>query len=182
MRAFWIAALGACVMMAGTPRAEAQEKGQAGITMGYPASVGVLWHLSERVAIRPEFSFSNSDSSSAALLDASSQFWTLGTGVSVLFYTPVRDNLRTYVAPRFSYIRTHGDSNITTSTTTSYSIAGMFGAHYSLGRRFGVFGEVGLGYARLTGSSMSDLIPQTRITNHSDSIGTRSGVGVVLYF
>ena len=182
MRTLWIVALGAGVLMGGTARADAQEKGQAGITMGYPASVGVLWHLSERVAIRPEFSFSSSDSSSAAILDARSEFWSVGTGVSVLFYTPVRDNLRTYVAPRFSYTRTHGDSNITTSTATSYSIAGMFGAHYSLGRRFGVFGEVGFGYARQTGSSTSELLPQTGITNHSDSIGTRSGVGVVLYF
>lgn len=182
MRAFWNVAVAACVTMVGAARADAQERGQAGITMGYPASIGVLWHVSDRVAIRPEFSFSLTDSSSASIVDAGSQFWALGTGVSALFYATAHDNLRTYVSPRFSYTRTNGDSNITKSTTTSYSFAGMFGAQYSLGRRFGVFGEVGFGYARQTGSTTSNVLTVTRIASHSDSIGTRSGVGVVLYF
>ena len=85
IRAFSIAAMSACVMVAGVVRADAQEKGQAGITMGYPASIGVLWHLSDRVAIRPEFSFTNTDSSSVSLVSAGTQFWSLGTGVSALF-------------------------------------------------------------------------------------------------
>jgi len=182
MRAFLIAAMSACVIVAGAVPADAQEKGQAGITMGYPASIGLLWHLSDRVAIRPEFSFTNSDSSSASIVSADSRFWSLGTGVSALFYSAAHDNLRTYVSPRFSYTRTHGDSNITTTTATSYSVAGMFGAQYSLGRRFGVFGEIGVGYARQTGSTATELVGLTRVASHSDSIGTRSGVGVVLYF
>lgn len=182
MRACSIAVMSACVLVAGAVRAAAQEKGQAGITMGYPASIGVLWHLSDRVAIRPEFSFTNTDSSSASLVSAGSQFWSLGTGVSALFYSAAHDNLRTYVSPRLICTRTHGDSDITTTTATSYSFAGMFGAQYSLGRRFGVFGEIGVGYARQTGSTTTELIGLTRVSSHSDSIGTRTGVGVVLYF
>ena len=182
MRALWNVALAAGVLLVGTARADAQEKGQAGITMGYPASIGVLWHVSDRVAIRPEFSFSRTDSSSASIVAADSQFWSLGTGIAALFYAPVHDNLRTFVSPRFSYTRTKGDSNITTSTTTSYSFAGMFGAQYSLGRRFGVFGEIGFSYARQTGSATTELLSLSRIASHSNSIGTRSGVGVVLYF
>ena len=182
MRALWNVALAACVLMVGAARTNAQEKGQAGITMGYPASIGVLWHVSDRVAIRPEFSFTNTDSSSASIVAADNQFWSLGTGISALFYTPVHDNLRTYVAPRFSYTRTNGDSGVTASTTTSYSIAGMFGAQYALGRRFGVFGEIGFGYARQTGSTATDVPGLGGIESQGDTIGTRSGVGVVLYF
>ncbi len=82
-------------------------------------------------------------SSSESLVDDESHFSSLGTGVSVLFYSPLSDNLNTYVAPRFSYTRTSGDSTTTESTTDMYSFGGMFGAHYSLGQRFAVFGEVG---------------------------------------
>jgi hypothetical protein len=28
-----------------------------GVTMGYPSSVGVLWHVTDGVALRPELSF-----------------------------------------------------------------------------------------------------------------------------
>jgi hypothetical protein len=178
----WIVAVGVCAIMVGAARADAQEKGQVGITMGYPAAVGVLWHVSGRVAIRPEFSFTRNENSSSGILSSGTTFWSLGTGVSALFYTPVRDNLRTYVSPRLSYSRTRGDSDITRSTSTSYSFAGSFGAQYSLGRRFGVFGEVGFAYGRSEGSTATELLTQTRVTSHSDSIGTRSGAGVVLYF
>lgn len=166
-----------------TTTAAAQEPSRVGITMGYPASIGVLWHISDRVALRPEFSFTLTDSSSESLINDETNFWSLGTGVSVLFYSSLTDNLRTYVAPRFSYARTSGDSNVTESTTDVYSFAGMFGAQYSLGRRFAAFGEVGLSYARQNGLATTTIGPLTNtITNHGNAIGTRTGVGVVLYF
>ena len=34
--------------------AAAQEKGNVGITMGFPASVGLLWHATEKIAVRPD--------------------------------------------------------------------------------------------------------------------------------
>jgi hypothetical protein len=58
----------------------------------------------------------------------------------------------------------------------------MFGTQYTFGRRFGVFGEVGFGYARQTGSTTTALTGLARVANHANSIGTRTGVGVVLYF
>jgi hypothetical protein len=164
-------------------RADAQEHGRLGVTMGYPAAIGILWHVSDRVALRPEFSFSQSDSSSESIVSATTDFWSLGTGISALFFSPVSDNLRTYVAPRFSYVRTHGEGDVTKSTTTSYSIAGMFGGQYSLGRRFAAFGEVGFGYSRQTGTATSTVVStEVRTTNRGNSVGTRTGVGVVLYF
>ena len=80
-----------------------QEKGQVGLTMGYPASVGLVWHVAERVAVRPEFSFSKSTSDAEEIIDASSSGWTLGVGISGLFYVSRADNLRTYVSPRYTY-------------------------------------------------------------------------------
>ena len=45
----------------------AQDKGDVGISMGYPAAVGVVFHLTDSVALRPEISFTriSSDSDSA---------------------------------------------------------------------------------------------------------------------
>src|SRR5262245_14690443 len=121
----------ACSMIVGAaPTAGAQDSPRVGITMGYPASIGVLWHISDRVAVRPEFSFTVTDSSSESLINDEANFWSLGTGVSVLFYSSLTDNLRTYVAPRFSYSRTSGGSNNTDSTADIYTFAGMFGAQY----------------------------------------------------
>ena len=169
--------------LGGAVRADAQAHGRLGVTMGYPAAIGILWHVSDRVALRPEFSFSQSDSSSESIVSATTDFWSLGTGISALFFSPVSDNLRTYVAPRFSYVRTHGEGDVTKSTTTSYSIAGMFGGQYSLGRRFAAFGEVGFGYSRQTGTATSTVVStEVRTTNRGNSVGTRTGVGVVLYF
>jgi len=166
-----------------TTAANAQEPSRVGITMGYPASIGVLWHASERVALRPELSFTLTDSSSESLINDESNFWSLGTGVSVLFYSPLTDNLRTYVAPRFSYTRTSGDSTTTESTTDVYSFAGMFGAQYALGRRFAAFGEVGANYSRQNGSVTTTIGALTnRISNHGNTFGIRTAVGVILYF
>lgn len=171
------------IIIGGATTAGAQETGKVGITMGYPAAIGVLWHLTDRVALRPEFSFTLTDSSSESIVNAESNFWSLGTGVSVLFYSALTDNLRTYVAPRFSYSRTSGDTDVTESATDVYSVAGMFGAQYSLGRRFAAFGEVGVAYSRQSGSATTSIVNvTTTISNHGNAFGTRTGVGVVLYF
>jgi hypothetical protein len=60
-------------------------------------------------------------------------------------------------------------------TTTTGTIAALFGAQYSPNRRFSVFGEVGLAYASTeaeTGFSETE----------AHTFGARAGVGVTLYF
>ena len=166
--------------------AGAQDKGQAGVTMGHPGSVGLLWHVSDRVAVRPEFQFSyiSSEGSAPELgLTSSSSGWNVAPGVSALFYLRRFDNLRTYVAPRFAFARstTSSDSALTTgdarSTNKSYVGSASFGAQYSLGPRFGVFAEIGLAATRTTGSSS-----RSSIRTSGWQWTTRTGIGAVLYF
>ncbi len=172
-----------CSMIVSVATAGAQDSPRVGITMGYPASFGVLWHVSDRVALRPELSFALSDSSSESIVDDQTNFWSLGTGISVLFYSSISDNLRTYVAPRFSYGRTSGDTNNTDSTTDSYMYGGTFGAQYSLSRRFAAFGEVGVNYSHQSSTVISTIGPVTNtITSHGNAFGIRTAVGVILYF
>src|SRR3954471_1756262 len=171
-----------CVFTAAAMPANAQDAGRVGLTTGYPGSIGILWHISERSAVRPEFSFSTNSSSSQSLVDATSDFSSISTGISVLFFSPVRDNLKLYVSPRFGYTRTTGSSEITESTTDMYSIGGMFGGHYALSRRFAVFGEAGFQYTHQTSSVTTTIATVIRTAGRGHIVGTRTAVGIVLYF
>lgn len=182
MHAIRVSLIG-CFIAALSATASAQDAGRVGLTTGYPGVIGILWHASDRMGIRPEFSFTKNDSSSeSAFTNAASDFWSFGTGVSLLIFAPLRDNLKTYVSPRFAYTRTSGGGDTAESTADAYFVSGAFGGHYALGQRFALFGELGLSYSHQTGSVTSSLAPTFHTTNRGDSISTRTAVGVVLYF
>ena len=160
--------LGLSIMtLVGARAARAQEPDQVGLTIGYPASVGVIWHVSDRFALRPEVSLSQSSGdattgSVGSVFQVSSDSWQIGVGLSALFYVRQWDALRAYVSPRFSYARTQATStttspvyatSLTDLTSSTYLVAGSFGGQYSLSRRFGLFGEVGLGYTKANSTS-----------------------------
>src|SRR5438034_215792 len=112
--------------------ANAQEKGQAGLTMGYPASVGLVWQPSDGFALRPEFSFSRTSIDSS--LTGSGDTSSLGVGLSGLFYVGRWESLSAYVSPRFTYNRLSSESSGTVAlpaTTKTYSFTGSFGSQYA---------------------------------------------------
>jgi hypothetical protein len=197
-------------------RAAAQDQPKVGLAMGYPASVSVLWRMTDRVALRPEFAVSHtsaestSDSVGGVPVPGTDNDGTgVGVGVSGLFYVGRWDALRTYVSPRFVYSRSTtsastaaeqpGGESTLDSTRSSYEGSGSFGAEYVIGRRFGVFGEVGLDYAYSSTSGVSrypatvvsivngTLVQSTaqRTLNsrsRSNTLSTRSSVGVIFFF
>lgn len=172
-----------CALAMVPSQALAQEEGRIGVTMGYPSAVGVLWHVTEDVAIRPEFTFSWSSSESGF---GESDGFSLGTGISALFYTSRSDSLATYFSPRYSFARTNtqrtfeGDEFIEPeieTTARGHAFSGSFGAQYFLGSRFSMFGELGLTYSRSKAST--DLNDDE---SKSSSFGLGSNIGVVLYF
>jgi opacity protein-like surface antigen len=161
----------------------AQEEGKIGVTMGFPTGLGVLWHVTENIAIRPELTFSWSSSDSDF---GDSDGFGIGTGLSALFYLNRSDNLATYVTPRYSFTRATTERRFepdvpvidpeTETTSRSHTFSGSFGAQYFLGSRFSIFGEAGLSYMRTSSDSDFGSDPT------SSTFGTRSQVGVVLYF
>jgi len=189
-----VAATGLLVLLV-VFRVEAQEPRRTGITMGYPESVGLVVHVSDRLAVRPELTFSRHTSeSSFPPIGASStnETWAIGAGVSGLFYVHRWDKLRAYLSPRYTYSRTSGTSELSIpnviviegpalqgseTKTSSHSIFGSFGAEYHFHDHFSVFGEVGLGY---THGRAEGTEGGTRLT--SNSWGTRTGAGVAFYF
>ena len=133
--------------------AAAQEPGDVGVFMGYP-NLGLIWQVSEKVAIRPEISFSwgSTDIDSGFGGSGTSHSWSVGFGASALLYLSNADRLRTYVAAQFTYDRSEAESGIsgTRAVGNTYGFAGLFGAQYSLNDRFSMFGELGLRYVHST--------------------------------
>ena len=194
----------AAAMCLGPGAAGAQERGRVGIAMGYPSLVGVVWHVADRLAIRPEISIARTTGDSSVSLsfpgsELSSESTQVGVGMSALVFVGRWDALRTYVSPRFVYSRattTSSSSSLsaTEGTSAAYLTTGSFGAQYSLGSRFGVFGELGLTYtaaktaSRTTDSGISPITGLAgssttgRVESHRRSLSTASGVGVIFYF
>ena len=169
--------------------------------MGYPASVGIVWHLTDGIALRPEVTATRStnDLTATSLVTVggttrststlnSNDNWQVLFGVSALFYVSKHDALKTYVSPRWAYTRvgsasTTDGGNTSGSTGNTQFVSGSFGAEYALSRRFAVFGELGVAYSRTTNTPNASAALSTLFTSStSNTLGTRSGAGVILYF
>jgi hypothetical protein len=189
----------------------AQDAPRLGLTMGYPTAVGVIWNITDRVAVRPEMTIGggSTDSSGRDVIGGTqtaltTDTFSIGVGLSGLFYIKRWDALRAYVTPRFAYAHSSNSSGSPSTIIASssegmsrtYTTSGSFGAEYAIGRRFGVFGEIGLAYASSTTSSTTTVVstltfvgiplPPTISTSSSEvhlkSWGVRSAVGVNVYF
>jgi hypothetical protein len=161
--------------------AGAQDTPKAGIVIAYPTAVGILWHVTDKIAIRPEFNIQGSSTeTTAAQFSTDSSGWAAGFGLSALFYMRTEDSLRTYIVPRFSYLHSSNSSKGPTGVSVdvgsdSYGGSGAFGAQYTLGKRFALFGELGVGFDHHT----SDTFNGTK--SKGSTWGLQSGVGVVFY-
>ena len=166
-----LAATAALIAAAAPAYAQSTER-RIGLTVGYPGTIGVLFDVNERIAIRPEF-----DLSGGSADDTSST--SVGVGASVLFYWPPVDDVRIYFSPRVSYGRSSTeaddfDVDISRSTT---SVSGSIGAEFNPRPRFGVFGEAGFQYAR--SSTDREFLG---LDSSVHTWGLRSGVGVIIRF
>ena len=150
-----------------------------GITVGYPGSVGMLWQIQERVALRPVFTFgySNEGSGDAA---ATATSWRFGIATSAVV-SIVRDGPRhLYAAPYYEFQRrnttlaqtvTYGDPNNFFATanqinveakprSNEHSIGGLIGFEIRLQDRYGVFAEAGAAYRHSKRSGEMPSLPE----------------------
>lgn len=171
----------------------AQDAGAVGVAMGYPGALGVVWHVTDGIALRPDVSVtrSSSETTSTGLGGTlttvnTAEGWNTAVGLSVLVTVKTVERLKVYVAPRlaWSYSRSDNESGAGTAiaftTTTKGVIAsGSFGAQYLLHDRFAIFGELGLQYSGL--DNTSDF-SGSRSSGDSTTVGLRSAVGATFYF
>lgn len=187
------------LMMVATlaPPAAAQQAGDIGLTMGYPGAAGLVWHITDGLALRPDVSLaaSTSDSQTTATgLPAGSlsstnrsDGWGGTLGLSALVTVRTIDRLRLYLTPRVAYTHASSTSDTgfagalseLTATTKGVIASGAFGTQVNLHDRFALFGELGLQYTALT--TTSDF-PGSTSTTDSTSFGLRSAVGLTFYF
>jgi hypothetical protein len=170
-------------MLCGGTTASAQDDPKVGVTMEASTNVGVIWHLFNRLAVKPEVGFSTLTTESER---SSSDAKGFTTGVSGRLYLHTWDNLRTYASPGYFYSRStqHGGSSSITleNKDSTYSIAASFGAQYAFHKKFAVFGETGVSRLHTTFTS----VPSVGFVGSSRSVTTgwrsRSGVGAIFYF
>ena len=174
----------AAISVVGAGSAQAQEK-KVGITIAYPSAVGVIWHATDRVALRPEITFSRSTSElNASFGGTEGTGWGVSTGISALFYVQRWDDVRGYLSPRIAYGRTSSRSSSLLSTIdsettiTTWSWSASYGVQYRPSDPFSIYGEVGIGGS--SGETKGSTAPSLR--SSSTSWGTRAGIGMALYF
>jgi hypothetical protein len=160
--------------------AHAQEKGQVGVVMGYPA-VGIVWTLEDDFAIRTSVDFDFvSDTTDTNTINYDTSTSSLGIDIAVLFYDKRVDSLTMYISPSVGYRRFKTSTDVPIlgdleSSASTWQFGGALGAQYSASRRFSIYGEAGLVYGRQT----SDF---DATSGKGYAIGIRSGAGVILYF
>lgn len=190
--------LGAVMLVLAARSAAAQTAGDVGVTMGYPGALGVIWHVTDGIAVRPDIALSRSTSESTTTASglfggsslsssSTSEGWGTTVGVSVLVNLRTIDRLRLYLVPRLAYARSTADNESGlsgalsgfTAKTTGVLASGAFGSQFNLHDRFAVFGELGLQYS--TQTTTSDF-PGSRTEAEGTAFGLRSAVGVTFYF
>ena len=190
--------LGVVVLTMAARSAAAQQAGDVGVTMGYPGAVGVVWHVTDGIAIRPDVALTRSTSETTTSATGSfggsglsststSEGWGTTVGLSVLLNVRTIERLRLYLAPRLAYAHSTADNETGltgaltgfTATTRGVLASGSFGSQYSVHDRFAVFGELGLQYT--TQTTTSDF-PGSRTEADGTTFGLRSAVGVTFYF
>jgi hypothetical protein len=173
------------VMMLVPAAARAQERGQFGAVLGYPTSIGFLWHVSDRIAVRPEINVANTSTEAEESFFGqtfSSDSWSVNGGASLLWYLQRADNVRTYFSPKVTFGYSSGDSStndVDPRTANTLSTSFSLGAQYTPVRKFSVFGEVGYGFSRGS-SDIETPFTTSKLTNWN--WGVRSAVGVIFYF
>lgn len=194
VRVVWVLLAGLTVC--DTRPVSAQSAGDVGVTMGYPGALGVVWHVTDGFALRPDVGLTRttSDSTTTGILGGAplsstnaSRGWNSTVGLSALVTVRNIERLRLYLAPRLAYSHATSDNetgfagslSAFTATTKGVIASGSFGAQYNLHDRFALFGELGVQYSTLT--TTSDFPGSTTETD-STSYGLRSAVGIAFYF
>ncbi len=176
--------------------ATAQERGAVGVTMGYPAAIGVVWQATDALALRPDVSITWTSSESvntvslfagATPVSTTSTVDAVNTGVGLSALVTVHraDRFRVYLVPRVAYVRSTVDLDAglagaaVDTTTNGWLASGGVGAQVAVHDHLAIFGEAGGQYSWQRGTSS---LTTSRSEDTTRAAGLRSAVGVIVYF
>jgi hypothetical protein len=191
--------------------ASAQDERRVGLVMGFPASVGVLWQVSDRLALRADGTYNWSSATIEGVDDSlptspspipafeisisqesSSQSGSIG--VSLLFDLHRRDQFRIYLAPRVGWAVTHTESTVTIDVSPALipgipprdSTTTQSETAYSptVGASIGTSTRIGdrFGVFGEAGFSYNQATTEEILQATRRSFGIRGGVGAILFF
>jgi hypothetical protein len=166
------------LMLALAPTATAQEP-RLGLTVAYPTGVGVIWRVSERLALRPEFTLGYSNEIDDQFANVRANAWRFGVALSGVV-SIVRDGPRhLYAAPYYEFQRRYTTASQTVSygdpddffattrfallevkpRTNEHSIGGIVGFEFRIKDRYGLFVEGGAAHRNSRRSATMPEVP-----------------------
>lgn len=140
--------------------------------------IGAIWHISDNVAFMPGIGFNHSWSK----LSESSKYTSnsLSVNASLRLYMPDWKGVRIYLTPKYQFI--WGDNDSTgggTATNHNHKVIGAWGVQYAISPRISIYGDIGIGYERLSHSYTSPY--SSGLDPASNTIGTEGAWGLILY-
>jgi len=189
--------LGVVMAAAISAPAAAQERGDVGVTMGYPPAIGVVWQVTGGLALRPDVSLTWTSSESTSTLTivpgltpvtstSTVEARNISVGLSALVTLHAADRFRLCLVPRGAWVRSTvdiggglaGEANVDT-TTDGWLASGGVGGQVAVHDRFAIFGEAGVQYSSQRGTT---ALTTSQSEDETRTFGLRSAVGVTVYF
>jgi hypothetical protein len=192
--------------------ASAQDERRVGLVMGFPASVGVVWHVSDRLALRADGTYNWSSATIEGVDDSlttspspipvfeiaitqESSTQSGSIGLSLLFDLHRQEQFRIYLAPRVGWAVAHTESTVTIDVSRVQIIPGVpprgntigeSETAYSptFGASIGASTRVGdrFGVFGEAGFSYNQTTTEEILRATRRSFGIRAGVGAMLFF
>jgi hypothetical protein len=163
MHMVWRVTRLAALLVLAASVADAQDKRRVALDFGYPPAFAVLWHASESLVLRPDVTFVHIGGDNAST-------WRFGIGGSALFPVRQQGSLTTYFGPRVGY-SWYSESD----SPTEWSIAGIFGARFSLDKGLGISAETGIVYDKIH-------VPGSPFGGNENTLSPWGRVSALLYF
>ena len=136
--------------------AAAQDSGKVGLVASTGPDVGVIWNITERIAILPTIGFTYLSTSSRLFnLEPLERDDSLNVALHLAAQLTLAEPgaFRLFVSP--SYGKTWSTAG-TLVSESNYTLGGAFGARYALNDRFSLFGETGILYRN---TALEPVIP-----------------------
>lgn len=178
--------LGMMCMTAFLPnQAFAQDAGKVGLAVTTGADIGIIWNITERIAILPAVDFTYLSTRARPFnlepLERDDSLYNVGLNIAAQLTVAEPGAFRLFVSP--SYGKTWSTSG-TLVSESNYTVGGAFGARYALNDRFSLFGETGILYRHTV---LEPEIPDAPIDLDLGrttiwGVGSASRLGVIIYF
>ncbi len=142
-------------------------------------AVGVWWHLTDTIALRPGVGFTSGTTTSTNTttgVSTETKVSQFNFHVSLPIYLAKLNLVDLYVAPEFSYASTSTTVGATSVSGSGLGVAAALGLQVAINDQLHIFGELGGGYTSTEGTSGTT---QTKVSGITTA---RTAVGAIFYF